>query len=137
MAQNKTKQTKTDPMLEGTGQPGELSNTPTIPSSGQDPALVGTGQPGSLYGTPNAPTQDFLDAMRLEELGIEQDPTLKNTGQPGELYSTPNKPSDSFLKAQNKAAKRKAEIDVGKDFSIWDIAEDLDLDFKPFDQEVE
>lgn len=109
---------------------------PTPETSG-DPMLAGTGQPGELANTPTSPSQEFLDTMRLEEAGIEQDPMLRGTGQPGELYGAPEKPSDSFLEAQERAARRKASIDVGKDFSIWDITEDLELDFNPFKREEE
>ena len=31
--------------------------------------------------------------------------------------------------------KRAAEVEVGKNFSIWDIATDLGLEFNPFKKE--
>ena len=67
MAQDKTKRTMTDPMLEGTGQPGELADTPTVPSDMQDPSLLGTGQPGELYGTPTEPNPDFVKDMEAQK----------------------------------------------------------------------
>tara|TARA_R100001509_G_scaffold74711_1_gene41691 strand:+ start:1962 stop:2312 length:351 start_codon:yes stop_codon:yes gene_type:complete len=84
MAQDKMKQTMTDPMLEGTGQPGELADTPTVPSDVQDPALVGTGQPGELVGTPDTPSDDFIkeldkirkQAKRKESMRVAQRMTM-------------------------------------------------------------
>tara|TARA_X000001388_G_scaffold56374_2_gene41626 strand:+ start:1256 stop:1582 length:327 start_codon:yes stop_codon:yes gene_type:complete len=105
MAQDKTKRTMTDPMLEGTGQPGELTDTPTVPSDVQDPSLLGTGQPGELYGTPTEPNPDFVKDMQGQQAQV-----------------------DSLI-------KRAAEVEVGKNFSIWDIATDLGLEFNPFKKE--
>ena len=71
MAQDKkkkTQQTMTDPMLEGTGQPGELANTPVVRSDMQDPTLLGTGQPGELYGTPTVADPEFAYAMKQAQL---------------------------------------------------------------------
>ena len=67
MAQDKIKKTMTDPMLEGTGQPGELADTPVVPSAMQDPALVGTGQPGELVGTPTIPDSSFVKESREQK----------------------------------------------------------------------
>lgn len=108
MAQDRMKQTMTDPMLEGTGQPGELADTPIVPSTMQDPALVGTGQPGELVGTPETPSPGFLRDLKAQEAEMRA-----------------------------KAAKRKAEIDIGKVFSIIDITDDLGLEFNPFDNKGE
>ena len=71
MAQDKMKQTMTDPMLEGTGQPGELADTPTVPSDMQDPVLVGTGQPGELMGAPDTPDPGFAKADSLAKRAAE------------------------------------------------------------------
>ena len=68
MAQDKTKQTMTDPMLEGTGQPGELADTPVVSTDMQDPILSGTGQAGELSGTPKIADPEFAFAMRKAEV---------------------------------------------------------------------
>ena len=105
MVQDKTKQTKTDPMLEGTGQPGELTGTPTVPSNMQDPALVGTGQPGELYGAPTVADPKFVKDTQGQQAQV-----------------------DSLI-------KRTAEVEIGKNFDLWDIVTDLGLQFNPFKKE--
>ena len=105
MAQDKIKKTMTDPMLEGTGQPGELADTPVVPSAMQDPALVGTGQPGELYGAPTVANPKFVKDTQ---------------GQKAQV--------DSLV-------KRTAEVEVGKNFDLWDIVTDLGLQFNPFKKE--
>lgn len=108
MAQDKTKQTMTDPMLEGTGQPGELADTPTVPSDMQDPALVGTGQPGELMGTPETPDPGFVQEVMKQKKTNEQQ--IENL------------------------AKKRALLDVGMSFNMFDIADDLGLQFNEFDK---
>lgn len=112
MAQDKKKQTQqtmTDPMLEGTGQPGELANTPVVQSDMQDPALIGTGQPGELSGTPTVADPGFVQEVQTQKAQ-----------------------SDSLFEAKIKEAKRQASMEVAQKFSLFDIAEDLGLEFKPF-----
>ena len=36
---------------------------------------------------------------------------------------------------QDSLARRAAEVEIGKNFSIWDIATDLGLEFNPFKKE--
>jgi len=79
---------------------------PTPEMSG-DPMLAGTGQPGELANTPTTVDSTFAQEKAMEEQGIEQDPMLKGTGQPGELYGAPKKPSVV------DEAKKEAELITG------------------------
>lgn len=87
---------------------------PTPEISG-DPMLEGTGQLGELFGTPEQPNQLLLDDMQEQETGIPQDPMLKGTGQPGELYGTPEKPSNLIIEELEKEAKDNNKMSY-KDF---------------------
>jgi len=40
-----------------------------------------------------------------------------------------------FQAQQDSLARRAAEVEIGKNFSIWDIATDLGLEFNPFKKE--
>jgi hypothetical protein len=69
MIQDKIKKrTETDPMLEGTNQPGELADTPDFPAGVQDPALFeqGVDQPGELENTPVEPNEQFLKDVKRQ-----------------------------------------------------------------------
>lgn len=75
----------------------------------QDPMLEGTGQPGELYGAPEgAASPGYLEGLEkakqeaeMELQGIPQDPMLKGTGQPGELDMTPGTPEfDELMQKQ-------------------------------------
>lgn len=112
MAQDKSKRTETDPMLEGTGQPGELANTPTTPDS------------------------TFVQEMNMEEQGIEQDPALEGTGQPGELYGAPTEPSEEEMKYDE--AKREASKKIAPMFSgmFWLRSISPDIELKPYSPSV-
>jgi len=74
---------------------------PTPEMSG-DPMLAGTGQPGELANTPTTPDSTFAQEKAMQEQGIEQDPALQGTGQPGELYGAPQTPSDEWLQEMEK-----------------------------------
>ena len=109
MAQSK--QTKTDPMLEGTGQPGELANTPTSADS------------------------TFAQETAMQEQQVEQDPVLEGTGLPGELYGTPEKPSLDPL----TEAKREASKAISKEFNgvFWLRSLSPEIDFPNLNKHAE
>ncbi len=107
-----------------------------------------------VLGAPDKPDPDFAAAMQAQQDSVNaalrddimfegnQDPNLRGTGQPGELYGVPTEPNPEFVKdmqaqqAQvDSLIKRAAEVEVGKNFSIWDIATDLGLEFNPFKKE--
>tara|TARA_X000001382_G_C3165167_1_gene177617 strand:+ start:531 stop:905 length:375 start_codon:yes stop_codon:yes gene_type:complete len=97
-----------------------------------DPMLEGTGQPGELFGTPDEPSQMLLDDMQEEETGVPQDPALKGTGQPGELYGVPEKIS-KHDKAKREASKAIASSFGGK---FWLNSISPDLEIKPFSPSI-
>ena len=111
MAQDKIKKPMTDPVLEGTGQPGELADTPRFGPGVQDPTLFEQGieQPGELMGTPDTPDPDFLK----------------------EVEKNKQKTDEEIMES---LAFNIARFDVGKNFSMWDIADDLGLQFNKFDK---
>ena len=106
-----------------------------------------------VLGAPDTPNPDFVAEMKAQQDSVnaalrddvmfqgEQDPTLRGTGQPGELYGTPTTPDPEFVKEMQAQqaqvdsliqAKRDASMEVAQKFSIFDIAKDLNLHFKPF-----
>jgi len=88
MAQDKKKKgTGRDLMM---GLPGQAY-------FGDDPILEGTGQPGELANTPATPDSVFSQEQKMQQEGINQDPALEGTGQPGELYGTPDEPSEQMI----------------------------------------
>ena len=111
-----------------------------------------------VLGAPDKPDPDFAAAMKAQQDSVNaalrddvmfegnQDPNLRGTGQPGELYMTPGSPEFELkmqkmkdkkdVQAQaDSLARRAAEVEIGKNFSIWDIATDLGLEFNPFKKE--
>lgn len=95
-----------------------------------DPVLEGTGQPGELYGTPEQPSQMLLDDMQEEETGVPQDPALKGTGQPGELYGAPISKND----IAKREASKVLSSSFGGLFWLNSISPDLTI--KPFSQTI-
>jgi len=95
------------------------------------------GQPGDAQGMADPGYLEGLEKAKLETemdlSGVDLDPALQGTAQPGELYMAPGSPE--FEKAVDAAVKRNTEIEVGKNFSMWDIVDDLGLKFNLFDKE--
>jgi len=119
-----------------------------------DPMLEGTGQPGALYGAPEKASDEWIEAMKAAEAeeamkaaGISQDPSLEGTGQPGEQYMTPGSPEfeNKMEKLEQQEtsskyddAKEIASNDIGPEFKgmFWLRSIDPRLDIEQYSPSV-
>lgn len=109
-----------------------------------DPVLEGTGQPGELYGAPTTPSPEWLEYQEnleteaaMDSLGLPRDPMLEGTGQPGELYGAPTTPNVSpSIREEAKTFMKKQGL-IQDSNGYWQKDPEAMYNKKIQDQEIE